>query len=171
MTDVPTIETSRLQMRGPTLNDFEAVAAFYASDRSSPLGGPFSRREAWAKFAAQSGTWHLRGYGAWQLVEKASGELVGCVGIFHPDGWLAPELGWVLYDNGCGKDYAYEAATAARAHWYTALNKSDLISTISPDNARSIALAARLSATHECDWDSPYGTTGVYRHPAPEALQ
>lgn len=171
MTDIPTIETKRLLMRAPTLDDFEAAAEFYASKRSVSVGGPISRREAWGKFAAQAGTWLLRGYGAWQLVEKDSNAPIGRAGIYYPDGWPEPELGWVLYKNGEGKGYAFEAAIAARAYWYSEYKQTTLISTIAPDNARSLALAQKLGTTFERDWESPFGTFGIYRHPAPEALQ
>lgn len=164
----PTLHTERLTLRLPQLQDFDASADFMASERSKPVGGPIERHIAWSKFAAQAGMWALRGFGSWMLEEKSTGTLMGRVGLFYPDGWLEPELGWVAFEPGEGKGFIYEAAIAARNYAYDVLNMPALISTISADNTRSLKLANQLGAKYESDWQSPFGVLGVYRHPAPE---
>lgn len=166
----PALETERLILRGPEPADFPAFAAFYASDRSSMNGGPMERPAAWRAFAAAIGHWVLRGYGLWTLVEKATGLPAGRVGLWNPEGWPEPELGWTLYDGFEGRGLAHEAALAARRYAAEGWGLGPLISVIDPANDRSIALAVRLGATYERDWQAPSGTLArIYRHPATEA--
>ena len=47
--------------------------------------------------------------------DRATGRNVGRAGIYHPDGWPEPELGWMIYaGTDEGRGLAREAATAAR---------------------------------------------------------
>ena len=167
---IPTIETERLTLRALVANDFDAFADFHASDRSVGVGGPFSRSDAWRRFATFIGHWELRGYGMWSVVEKASGLPVGHVGFWNPEGWAEPELGWIVYQDFEGKGIALEAAMAARNFAYQTMGWVTTTSVISPDNLRSIALAERMGATFERKWETPSGHQAlIYRHPAPEA--
>ena len=53
-TEIPTLVTERLILRAPGPEDFEPFAAFYASERASMVGGPESRRDAWAGWPPSS---------------------------------------------------------------------------------------------------------------------
>ena len=107
---IPTLTTERLTLRAPGPEDFEAFAAFYASERASMVGGPEDRRDAWRRFAAILGHWHLRGYGFWTVADAHAP--LGLVGLWYPEGWPEPEIGWMLFEGeGCG--IAREAAEAA----------------------------------------------------------
>ena len=169
LTNAPRLETERLILRGPEARDFEPVAAFFADkDRAWGFGGSQDRPQSWRWFASMIGHWHLRGYGFWFL-DTHAGDTVGMVGLWFPEGWPEPELGWVMFANGEGKGYALEAATALRNHAYAELGFTTLTSNIFPGNARSITLAERLGAVHECDYENvAHGTEHLYRHPAPE---
>ena len=48
---VPTYETERLILRAFRPEDFEPMAAFFASPVSATYGGPCDREDAWRKFA------------------------------------------------------------------------------------------------------------------------
>jgi RimJ/RimL family protein N-acetyltransferase len=165
---IPTLQTERLTLRAPGPQDFEPFAAFYASERASMVGGPEDRMSSWRRFAAVIGHWHLRGYGFWTVEE--AGTVRGLVGLWYPEGWPEPEIGWMLFDGAEGRGVAHEAALAARAHAYGALGWTTAISTIRPENARSIALAGRMGAVRDGDFDHPkVGTVGIWRHPGPDA--
>jgi len=163
---IPRLETARLILRAPVVGDFDAYAGFLAHQRDTAADDPLTRHTAWLGFAADLGHWQLRGYGFWAAEEKASGNIAGMVGFFHPDGWTEPELGWTLFNGFEGRGFAIEAATRARDFAYDDLGWEPLISVISPDNARSIALAEKLGATFEREWTSPTGEFAhIYRHP------
>jgi len=169
---IPTLETERLILRGPVAEDFEPLAEFFAdTERSAGFGGTASRSEAWRWFASSIGHWQLRGYGYWTVVTKADNRPCGIVGIWNPEGWPEPEIGWVVFRNSEGKGYAYEAAMAVREHAYGEMGFTTMTSNIVPDNVRSIALAERLGCVLDRVYENEQmGTTRMYRHPAPEAL-
>lgn len=171
LTQAPRLETERLILRGPETRDFEPVAAFYAdADRSWGFGGPQNRNDAWRWFASLIGHWALKGFGFW-MVDTKAGETIGMVGLWEPEGWPEPELGYVMFANGEGQGYALEAALFVRDHAYRHMGFATLSSNIFPGNARSVALAERMGARRERDYvNVSHGTEMVYRHPGPEAL-
>ncbi|MTH98626.1 GNAT family N-acetyltransferase [Roseibium sp. RKSG952] len=168
---IPTLKTERLILRGPEERDFENVADFFADkDRSWGFGGPMNRNEAWRWFASMIGHWVLHDYGFW-TVETHDGQPVGFVGIWGPEGWPEPELGWVMFAGSEGKGFAREAAEEARRYAYEVLGFDTLSSNIFPGNDRSIALAERLGAHYERSYQNvSHGTELVYRHPSPDQL-
>lgn len=165
---IPVIETERLILRGPRESDFEAFAAFGASERSKFVGGPFPRPRSWGGFLASFGHWALRGYGMWMLEDKASGATAGRVGMIYNDGWDEPELGWHIFDGFEGKGLAHEAAKAARDYAARHFGLDGVISYIDPANTRSVALAERLGARFEREGEVVGQPCHVYRHPVTE---
>lgn len=170
LTNAPMITTDRLILRGPEAADFEPLAVFYADgERSFGFGGPIPRDEAWRWFATNIGHWLLHGYGFWTVTE--GGALRGIVGLWYPDGWPEPELGWVMFAGAEGRGIAAEAARAVRAYAYEKLGFSTLVSLIVPGNVRSIALAERLGCACEKTIENLHmGRELVYRHPAAAVL-
>ncbi|WP_299750179.1 GNAT family N-acetyltransferase [uncultured Tateyamaria sp.] len=165
----PTLETERLILRVPELSDFDALAAFYASPRSSFVGGPQSRELSWRALALEAGHWVLRGFGRWTLIEKTTNTPVGIVGLWHPEGFPERELGWDLFDGATGKGYATEAAIAARSYAYDTLGWTTLTSLIAIDNEGSRRVAERLGATYDSDFTHErYGHMQLWRHLGPE---
>lgn len=168
---IPQLETERLILRAHALDDFDALAAFYATDHARFVGGPMSHELAWRNLAMEAGHWLLRGFGRWAIVEKATGTWIGITGLWHPDGFPERELGWDLAAHATGKGYATEAAKAARAYAYDTLGWHTLISLVADGNEASAAVAKRLGATHDGRFTHErFGPMNVYRHPAPEAL-
>ncbi len=165
---IPTIETDRLTLRGPAESDFEAFAAFGASERAKWVGGPYPRARSWGGFPGMFGHWALRGYGFWMLETKSGGDIAGRVGFACHDGWDEPELGWHIFDGFEGKGYAFEAATAARAYAAQHLGLNGVISYIAKANTRSRTLAERLGATFERDGELLGQPCQIFRHPKQE---
>lgn len=169
LTSAPTLTTERLILRSLAPQDFEPLAEFFAiKERSWGFGGPKHRNDAWRWFSAAIGHWHLQGMGYWAIAAKdAPDAALGITGIWNPEGWPEPELGWVAFAGAEGRGIMAEAATAARLHAYTAGGMGALCSLIFPGNDRSIRLAERLGCTHERDVETPsFGTEHLYRHPA-----
>ncbi|MEM9098835.1 MAG: GNAT family N-acetyltransferase [Pseudomonadota bacterium] len=164
MTIAPVIETYRLRLRPHRAEDFEAWAAFLASDRSVHMGGPYSRKDAWYFFAAEVGEWPLYGYGAWAVEMADTGKFVGQVSVSKPDDYPELELGWAVLDTFEGQGIAYEAAIAARGFAFDTLGRASIVSYIDPENTRSIRLAERLGAEQDLDAPGQDATDLVYRH-------
>lgn len=167
---IPTLITDRLTLRLPAAGDFEAYAAYMASQRPGQITPRSNRFDAWLSFAAELGHWALHGYGMFAVQEKSSGKTAGMVGFFDPEGWPEPELGWTLFEGFEGGGYAHEAAICARDWAYGDLGWKSVISITVADNARSIRLMERLGATLESNWTYPSGQDAlIYRHPGPGA--
>jgi RimJ/RimL family protein N-acetyltransferase len=159
---VITLRTDRLQLRMFRPDDLEAYAAMCADPevmRYLGDGKALSRADAWRQMAMILGHWQLRGFGLWAVEERASGDLVGRIGFFQPEGWPGFELGWMLRRASWGKGYATEGGRRALAHAFTELGRTHLISLIRPTNQASIRVAERLGQSLE-------GRTELFGHEA-----
>jgi RimJ/RimL family protein N-acetyltransferase len=140
----PTLHTDRLTLRMPRLGDFEAWASHFATDRSVHEGGPMDRYAAWQYWAADVALWTLKGYGPFGVDDRATGAYLGEVGIYHGEGYPAPELGWFVVPGAEGKGVALEAARAVLDWVRDTFDWPHITNIIEPANARSIALGLRL---------------------------
>lgn len=141
------IETNRLVLRVPQENDFDAWAAFMADDVATKfLGGPQPRSVAWRGMATMTGSWALRGYGMFSVIERATSKWIGRIGPWSPEGWPGFEVGWGLIREAWGKGYALEAATAAIDWTFNTLGQPEIIHCIDPENTASLALAQKLGS-------------------------
>ncbi len=163
---IPSIETDRLILRAPHLDDLPGMTEFFATSRSHMVGGPKDAFECWASLSNRLGHWALRGYGLWHLTEKASGAFVGWAGIIDVPGWAEPELGWTLMAEAEGKGLGFEAAAAARDYAARHQGLNGVISYIAHANDRSRVLAKRLGATLEIERAELLGKHAqIWRHP------
>lgn len=163
---IPTIETDRLVMREfREHTDFEPYATFYASELTQYYGGPLDRSAAWRAAAAMMGHWVIRGYGAWAVEEKSSGDFCGIVGLWYPEGWAEREITWAIVEHKQGKGIAAEAAMRSRTYAYDTLGWDSVFSCISAANTASVRLAEKLGAT--LDRTVEHETRGsmlIYKH-------
>ena len=156
------LETDRLILRPTAPEDFDAWARFSADPEvMRHLGGVQPRSTAWRGFIAMAGAWHIQGFAMFSAIEKSSGDWLGRIGPWMPEGWPGTEVGWGLVREAWGRGYAVEAATAAIDWSFRELGWSEVIHTISADNEGSKAVARRL--------DSRYLRMG--RLPAPIELE
>ena len=170
LTAAPVLETERLRLRGPETRDAEAVIAFLLDKERAELFGHYENRgNAWRWFALMVGHWHIHGYGYFIIADKNTDEAIGLCGIWNPEGWPEPEIGWVVFSGHEGKGIAFEAATCVRDYAYTDLGFETLTSNIVPGNTRSVKLAERMGAAYERTYQNIYmGEDMLYRHPPRE---
>ena len=166
----PTLETKRLRLRPMRGDDHDAVADLLSDDQwVQHIGGARTRAGAWRVMAMIAGHWQLRGYGMWVLEHRESREFLGWCGLWYPDGWSCPEIGWTLTQQAAGHGYATEAALAARDYGFTVAKLPRLISYIASDNTASIRVANRMGAV-QTGMESPDGDgvmVHVYEHQRP----
>ncbi len=144
----PIIETARLTLRPPIQADLDGWAQLAADATAMRfLGGAQARSVAWRSMATVAGSWALRDFGMFSVVERATGRWIGCVGPWQPEGWPGTEVGWSLGREAWGRGYATEAATAAMSWAVGTLGWSDIIHVIDPGNVASVAVATRLGST------------------------
>lgn len=162
---IPVLDTERLTLRAPLLDDLKAMARFFETERSHMVGGPRDAMGSYTSLISRLGHWVLNGYGLWHIVEKTSGAFIGWTGIIFAPAWSEPELGWSLFEGAEGKGYAFEAATAARRYAASHQNLNGVVSYIACENARSMALAARLGAQFEREAELLGKPCQIWRHP------
>jgi RimJ/RimL family protein N-acetyltransferase len=110
---------------------------------------PPGRPGAWRTLALIAGHWQLRGYGQWTVIEKATNEVIGRVGLWNPEGWPGIEVGWVIRRSRWNNGFATEAAREAVRFAFEEIGADHLISMIGPDNTRSLRVAAKLGEIFE----------------------
>jgi len=142
------LSTPRLLLRVPEAGDFDEWARFCADEATMRyLGGAQDRSTAWRTICAMAGAWTIRGFSMFSVIERASGRWIGRVGPWQPEGWPGREVAWGLLPEFAGRGFAQEAAIAAIDYAVDVLGWFDVMHTIHPDNAASIALARRLGST------------------------
>ncbi|MEN8710140.1 MAG: GNAT family N-acetyltransferase [Paracoccaceae bacterium] len=167
----PTLETERLILRGPEPRDIEPFIAFAADPRANGFGGTMPRDDAWRWFGMNIGHWHIKRFGYFFIQERATGKTAGISGIWMPEGWPEPEIGWSVFAGFEGKSIAFEAAQRVRQHVYEDHKWDTITSMIVPGNTRSEALAKRMGCTLEGTYENPHmGLDQIFRHPSREAL-
>ncbi|MCV3271779.1 GNAT family N-acetyltransferase [Roseobacter sinensis] len=170
-TQIPTLETRRLVLRGPEPEDYPNFKATFTSYRARFMGGPLNAYEAWMLYAAEIGHWQIRGYGMWMIHDKASDETLGMAGGWKPAKWPEAEIAWVIWPDRGGKGYALEATHRVRGYLYDQRGWDTAVSYIDPKNLDSIRLAERLGAVKDHEAATIDGNDAVYRHPAPDDLR
>lgn len=126
------------------LSDAETVR--YLGD-----GTVADRTGAWRALAEILGHWELRGYGLWAVEDRSTGELLGRVGLYNPEGWPGLEVGWLIDRSRWGEGFAAEAGRVSLEYAFREMNAPDVISVIHPANAASIRVAEKLGGRHQRD--------------------
>jgi RimJ/RimL family protein N-acetyltransferase len=141
------LETERLILRPPRLEDFNAWAAFLEDEEATRfIGGLQPRATAWRTFMCMCGCWHMTGVAMFSVIEKATGKWVGRLGPWYPEGWPQEEVGWGIAREHWGKGYATEGATAAMDFAFYVLGWPEVIHCIHVDNLASQGVARRLGS-------------------------
>lgn len=145
----PVIETERLILRVPEQRDLDSWAAMMADEEAARyIGGVQARAASWRGLASMAGSWALLGFGMFSVEEKATGQWVGRIGPWMPEGWPGTEVGWGLAREHWGKGYAVEAAEASIDWAFDNLGWTEVIHCIDPANVNSQKVARRLGSTN-----------------------
>lgn len=146
------LTTARLSLSAHAAGDFPDMLAMWREPAVVRYFGgvPSTAEECWTRLLRYAGLWSVLGFGYWRIRERATGRFVGEIGLaeFGRDitpsvaGW--PEAGWVLAPWAHGQGFAREAAEAVFTWADGALPAERTVCLIDPDNAPSLALAAKL---------------------------
>ena len=142
------LETERLILRLPRIEDFERYAELMADETASlHIGGQLPRGAAWRRFLQMPGAWALQGFAMFSVIERSSGRWVGQMGPWRPDGWPGNEIGYAFHPDAWGKGYAVESAVAAVDWSFDTLGWDEIVHCIAPGNVASQNVAKRLGST------------------------
>jgi RimJ/RimL family protein N-acetyltransferase len=158
---IPTLETERLDLRGPTLDDLDAYKAFYkVSDLTvGQYRGGRNATEIATILESHMRHWQDKGFGMWLLSLKGSGAFLGGAGLSQPNGWPRHELTWWLMPKTRGFGYASEASRAIIAWAYTHLGWTTVETHMRDENIPARRLAERLGGQKIARETFPDGVT------------
>ncbi len=145
---VPLI-TQRLILRAWTLNDLDAYTAINQDPRVLEfLPGPLTREQAAEQIKRFNAEINECKFGLLACELKATGELIGFVGLSIPQ-FEAPftpciELGYRLGSQYWGNGYATEAARAVLQFAFRKLNLKEIVAFTVPANTRSRNVMEKL---------------------------
>lgn len=141
------IETTRLVLRVPVLEDLGAWAEMMADEQAARfIGGVMPREVCWRQLMTMIGSWHALGFGMFSVIEKSSGRWIGRLGPWQPEGWPGTEIGWAIARDCWGNGYAPEGAAAAADWAFDTLGWAEMIHSIAPDNVASQQVAKKLGS-------------------------
>jgi RimJ/RimL family protein N-acetyltransferase len=160
---VAPVETERLSLRPFTPDDLDQLAAVFAVDAVwyFPFRRGLTRAETDGFLARTIGHYEHDGVGPWAAVPKASGDVVGYIGLsvphFLPEVLPAVEVGWRLHPDWWGRGLATEGARAGIRFGFETLGLDRLISIYEPENVASGRVMDRLGFTLERATVGPRG--------------
>lgn len=152
----PNLQTERLLLRPLATADAEALAEINADPevmRYIGNGDPRTPEQTEALIAKVAAHWDDHGWGAFAVVEGATGDLVG-LGIlatpsFLPEILPATEVGWRVKRDRWGRGYAPEAARAVIGFAFAELGLDRVVSCIHSENTASIRVAEKIGMALE----------------------
>jgi RimJ/RimL family protein N-acetyltransferase len=144
------IETPRLFFRELTLADLDFVAAF----RSHPevmryYPRCYSRAESEDWIRRQLDRYAQFGHGLWLVLEKATGQPVGTIGLVPQtvEGVAETEIGYLVHRPFWLRGIATEGAAACRDYAFEVLRRPRVIALIRPENVPSQGVARKIGMT------------------------
>ena len=144
------LETRRLWLREMTASDIDFVATMLAHPEVNRYyERRFTRAESEEWLSRQFDRYRRDGHGLWLVLERATGQPVGQVGLSMQDveGTRHPEVGWLLHRAYWGKGYATETGAATRDAAFERWGYEHVISLIRPVNVPSQRVALRIGMT------------------------
>jgi RimJ/RimL family protein N-acetyltransferase len=161
-------DTARLHLRRPRLDDAEALAAINADPevaRFVSASGPLVRAESDLLLRKMIEHWDDHGFGLWMADLRATGELIGFVGLAHPGTLPAlateVEVGWRLGRAHWGQGLATEGGAHAVEAAFENPRLERLVCIIDRENARSHGVARKLGFGFWREMDHPRWPGGV----------
>ncbi|HHL42875.1 MAG TPA: N-acetyltransferase [Hellea balneolensis] len=106
----------------------------------------------------------MRGYSFYSVIEKESGDWVGRVGPWYPEGWMAPEVGWTIHPAYTRKGYAKEAGAACVEYVFNTLGWQKVIHVIADGNIGSVKTAEAIGSIYQRSVDGIPAVTDMLCH-------
>lgn len=153
---MPTIETDRMYLRVPALDDLQALYDRIYSDaevmRYLPGGvpRPLQRVESVLDFYLEH--WREHRFGCFMLEDKESGKLIGQAGLqYLPESAREVEVFYALGVDYWGRGLATEAARAAARYGFEEVKLTRLVGLAMHDNHASQKVLKKLGMRYVKD--------------------
>jgi RimJ/RimL family protein N-acetyltransferase len=141
------LETKRLRLRRWRRDDVGTLARWNADPMIMTHMGrpPMSHAETEAQLDRLIRHWDEHGFGTWAAEEKATGKVVGRIGLsFHSEWPDDPEVGWMLDAAHWNRGLATEGGEACIRFGFERLGVARIVSICTPENAASRRVMEKL---------------------------
>jgi RimJ/RimL family protein N-acetyltransferase len=140
--------TDRLRLRQWEDRDVDRLAWIYTDPGYLEHMPAMDRQATASQVARFRERWEEDGFSHWAVEERATGTLVGRIGLLCHHDWpleAAPvEVGWTLAPEARGRGFATEGGRASVEAAFAHLDVARLISITTPGNARSRRVMEKL---------------------------
>ncbi|HEU5009439.1 MAG TPA: GNAT family N-acetyltransferase [Gaiellaceae bacterium] len=144
------LESERLVLRRWRPADVQPLAAILLHPDVLPwVGPPDADRDDVARAVDRYDRhWEVHGFGRLAVVDRATGELIGRVGVMREPHWEATackdEIGWAVDPRRWGEGIATEAAAATLRDVFERAGLEQVVSFASLANTASLRVMAKL---------------------------
>ena len=140
------LETKRLLVRETTVDDVDDFDRIYSEPSITEHMPALVDVETEKVYAADyiKTIYTFYGYGMWTVILKETGEVIGRAGISQRDGFIIPELGFIIAYEHQRKGYAEEVLRAILELAKNILEMEQIQAFIRPENGASIKLCKKL---------------------------
>lgn len=166
-----TVETVRLLLRPFTEDDAAACVAVNAHPEVTRYtgDGPYADIEAAREMIRTRplADYAKHGFGRWACVEKATGEMIGFIGLKFLSELQEVDLGYRLLPRCWGRGLATEGALASLDYGFRVLRLARIIALVHPENTRSLRVVEKCGFVFESLFEYHGAPTGRYVRTAP----
>lgn len=160
-------ETQRLLIRHLELTDTDSMFAIFSLPEVTNWmgdGSPLTRELCGKWIEVSQKNYVTKGFGASAVIEKSTGEFIGCSGIVYDSERQEPEIIYAFQPNTWGKGYASELVPAMLNYGLTQCGLTYILATIAEPNKASAHVVEKAGMKFIREEPDPDGhATLVYR--------
>lgn len=160
-------ETQRLLIRHLELTDTDSMFAIFSLPEVTKWmgdGSPLTRELCGKWIEVSQKNYVTKGFGASAVIEKSTGEFIGCSGIVYDSERQEPEIIYAFQPNTWGKGYASELVPAMLNYGLTQCGLTYILATIAEPNKASAHIVEKTGMKFiREEPDSDGHATLVYR--------
>lgn len=145
-------ETPRLLVCELTLDDVDSMFSIFGDPLVTKWmdnGSPLTRElcEKWIYVSIKN--YETKGFGASAVIEKSSGEFIGCSGIVYAPDRDEPEIIYAFRQQAWGKGYASELVPAMLSYGLSQCKLKRILATIASENKVSSRVVEKAGMKFE----------------------
>lgn len=161
----PIFETERLLARPLVDTDFAALHELTGDPHVMRFVGnlqPYTADETRAFIAKSQANYTELGFGAWAIVDKATGELCGFGGLEMVPEHQTPEVAYIFAPAYWGRGLATEFATAALEYGFRTCHLPEIGASFDPRNHPSLHVAHKVGLRFNREGRDSFDLPAIY---------
>lgn len=141
------LQTKRCLVRETTPEDVEDFYRIYSDPSITRyMEGLYPEKEQEKQYIREyiEKVYTFFEFGVWTVVERAGGKVIGRAGFSYREGYLEPELGFIIGAPWQGKGYAQEVCRAILEYGWDVLGFEQVQAMVEPGNRASLNVCRKL---------------------------